>query len=498
MNQEKNNIKEKNFNNYQFNKKRRKTQLPMINAILDIIEKIEKEINKKSKIKCITVEKKSSPSKYDFILNFSSFFKFINDKKCLIQNFCENKDIKLDINIYYSLCIKGNNFELQTKFINEFNKLNLDIKKYELDKLYLQYSQIDNEYNLLMINYEESNNIYILNNDDKELLQNNYSINEVLENKKIRLNFLNSFLDNFSDLYIIFLDENYEKNNEKLIEETIKTDNSEKYLVIHSFQKKNKNKIYLQLENNNKYRKVPIINEIYEEIEKDTKTSYYYIENGKEITHFIYIQDEPNENKELFDVLNGKLATKTIIRPTNFNFKNEYITFFKNYLSQIFNNIEINYNDNNNKNIEINLISVPTKKEIISSELIFPPEQSKLKYSFMKNENSGKIYFNIETDSKAKQFSGNILQYDDLNIVRLTIKYDDQDKKNNPIFSNKVRDMKENEEIKINHDYAIIYDGYMNKNKNNIKNENGILSFENEITMNLNRTFEIFDFNLDE
>ena len=154
--------------------------------------------------------------------------------------------------------------------------------------------------------------------------------------------------------------------------------------------------------------------------------------------------------------------------------------------------------DNNNKNIEINLISEPTKKEIISSELIFPPEQSKLKYSFMKNENSGKIYFNIETDSKAKQFSGNILQYDDLNIVRLTIKYDDQDKKNNPIFSNKVRDMKENEEIKINHDYAIIYDGYMNKNKNNIKNENGILSFENEITMNLNRTLETINFNLDE
>ena len=205
-----------------------------------------------------------------------------------------------------------------------------------------------------------------------------------------------------------------------------------------------------------------------------SKTSYYYIENGKEITHFIYIQDEPNENKELFDVLNGKIATKTIIRPKDFNFKNEYIIFFKNYLSQIFDDIEINYNDNNNKNIEINLISEPTKKEIISSELMFPPEKSKLKYSFMITESTGRIYFNIETDTKAKQFSGNILQYDDFNIVRLTIKYDNQDKNNNIIFSNKDSEMKENEEIKINHDYAIIYDGYMNKSKNNIKSENGI------------------------
>ena len=116
----------------------------------------------------------------------------------------------------------------------------------------------------------------------------------------------------------------------------------------------------------------------------------------------------------------------------------------------------------------------------------------------MTDENNGKIYFYIETDTKAKQFSGNILQYDDFNIVRLTIKYDNQDKNNNIIFSNKVRDMKENEEIKINHDYAIIYDGYMNKSKNNIKSENGILSFENEITMNLNRTLETINFNLDE
>ena len=307
----------------------------------------------------------------------------------------------------------------------------------------------------------------------------------------------------FFRLFFRSLNENNEKNNKKLIEETIKNNNNEKYMVIHSYFKKNKDKIIKKFENNNKYRKVAIINEIYEEIEKHTKTSYYYIENGKEITHFIYIQDEPNENKELFDVLNGKIATKTIIRPKDFNFKNEYIIFFKNYLSQIFNNIEINYNDNNNNNnnIEIKLISEPTKKEIISSELIFPPEKSKLKYSFMTDENNGKIYFYIETDTKAKQFSGNILQYDDFNIVRLTIKYDNQDKnnKNNRlIFSNKDAEMKENEEIKINHDYAIIYDGYMNKSKNNIKSENGILSFENEITMNLNRTLETINFNLDE
>jgi hypothetical protein len=448
--------------------------------------------------KYIPPEKKISFSKYDYIINFSSFFKFINDKKCLIQNFCENKDIKLDINIYNCLCIKGNNFKLQTKFLNELNNLNLDSKKDELGKFYLQYRQIDDEYNLLMINYEENDNIYILNNDDKELLTQNNSINEILENKKISLNFLNSFLAYFSEVYIIFLDEENERNNEKLIEETIKKENMEKYIIIHSYLKKNKDKIKKKFENKKNYRKVAIINERYERIGKDIQMSYYYIENNKEIIHFIYIQDDPNENKEIFDIINEKISTKTIIRPKDFNFKNEYLIFFKNYLSQIFNNIEINYNDNNNNNIEIKLISEPTKKEIISSELIFPPEKSKLKYSFMTDENNGKIYFYIETDTKAKQFSGNILQYDDFNIVRLTIKYDNQDKNNNIIFSNKDSEMKENEEIKINHDYAIIYDGYMNKNKNNIKSENGILSFENEITMNLNRTLETINFNLGE
>ena len=460
--------KNKNLNN---NKKKSRTACPMINAILNIIEKIEKPNN--INIKYIPPEKKISFSKYDYIINFSSFFKFINDKKCLIQNFCENKDIKLDINIYNCLCIKGNNFKLQTKFLNELNK-----------------------YNLLMINYEENDNIYILNNDDKELLTQNNSINEILENKKISLNFLNSFLAYFSEVYIIFLDEENERNNEKLIEETIKKENMEKYIIIHSYLKKNKDKIKKKFENKN-YRKVAIINERYERIGKDIQMSYYYIENNKEIIHFIYIEDNPNENKEIFDIINEKISTKTIIRPKDFNFKNEYLIFFKNYLSQIFNNIEINYNDDNNKNIEIKLISEPIKKEIISSELIFPPKKPQLKYSFFTDEDIGKINFYIETDTKAIQFSGNISTCDNFNIIRLTIKYDDKDRNNNAIFSNKDAEMKENEEIKVDHNIAIIYDGYLNKNNNKIKYVNGILSFESEITTNLNKTLRSFNFNFD-
>ena len=486
--------KNKNLNNYQ---KKHRTECPMINVILNIIEKIEKLNN--SNIKNILPEKKISFSKYNYIINFSSFFKFINDKKCLIQNFCENKDIKLDINIYNCLCIKGNNFKLQTKFLNELNKLNnlnLDSKKDELGKFYLQYRQIDDEYNLLMINYEENDNIYILNNDDKELLTQNYSINEILENKKISLNFLNSFLDYFSEVYIIFLDEENERNNEKLIEETIKKENMEKYIIIHSYLKKNKDKIKKKFENKN-YRKVAIINERYERIGKDIQMSYYYIENNKEIIHFIYIQDDPNENKEIFDIINEKISTKTIIRPKDFNFKNEYLIFFKNYLYQIFNNIEINYNDDNNKNIEIKLISEPNKKEIISSELIIPPKKPQLKYSFFTDEDIGKINFYIETDTKAIQFSGNISTCDNFNIIRLTIKYDDKDRNNNAIFSNKDAEMKENEEIKVDHNIAIIYDGYLNKNNNKIKYVNGILSFESEITTNLNKTLRSFNFNFD-
>ena len=89
---------------------------------------------RKSVDKNLPNEKQLSFSKYNFILNFSSFFQFINDKKCSIHNLCDNKGIKLDINIYYCLCIKGNNFKLQTNFVNEFNKLNLDITKNELGK----------------------------------------------------------------------------------------------------------------------------------------------------------------------------------------------------------------------------------------------------------------------------------------------------------------------------------------------------------------------------
>ena len=225
--------------------------------------------------------------------------------------------------------------------------------------------------------------------------------------------------------------------------------------------------------------------------------SYYYIENTKEIIHFIYIEDDPNENKEIFDIINEKISTKTIIRPKDFNFKNEYLIFFKNYLSQIFNNIEINYNDDNNKNIEIKLISEPIKKEIISSELIIPPKKPQLKYSFFTDEDIGKINFYIETDTKAIQFSGNISTCDNFNIIRLTIKYDDKDRNNNAIFSNKDAEMKENEEIKVDHNIAIIYDGYLNKNNNKIKYVNGILSFESEITTNLNKTLRSFNFNFD-
>ena len=429
-----------------------------------------------------------SYTKYDYILYFKSFLNFIDDKKFIIQNNF-NDSISLQSKIINCLCIKGSNIKLQTKFINEYSKLNFSDNKKEDEKLFLNYLKENNNL-ILLINYEEKYNQYIIN---KNLLKD-YELSEIIEDQIISMNFINFFLDKLSELYILILDENEnEEINEKLIEQTINEKNTEKYMIIHSISQKNKNIVLNKFENE-KYRKNPIIKLFEEEINKDY-ISHYYIENGNELCHFIYIEDnkDSNENKDLFDLIETKLFSYIQIVENNYNFYDKFYQLFNFYISQMFNNIETKIYDDKIGNIEFILSGEDNlEKKIISSELIFPPENFQLKYLYSISKEF--ITFNIETETKATKFAGKIDNEIDLNIVKIsTIKFDDIDRKNNAFFSNKDSEDKNNIEIRISYDEAIIQSGALSKN-NKIKAQNGIISFECPITMNLNQSLGTIHF----
>ena len=464
-----------------------------------ISEKFNKIINKGNETpKKKMIKKLSSESikkdyndlniQYDYILYFKSFLNFIEDKKLIIQNNFED-NISLQSKIINFLCIKGNNFKLQTKFINEYSKLFFSDKKKDDEKLFLNYLKLNNNL-ILLINYEENYNLYKIN----EKLLKNYELSEIIEDQIISMNFINYFLDKYSEIYILILDEEENEDiNEKLIQQTINEKNIEKYLIIHSISQKNKNKLLENFEKEEKYRKNPII-KIFEDEINEVNLTYYYIENGNELCHFIYIKDNENsnENKNLFDLIETKICSFIKIED-NFNFYDKFYELFNFYFSQMFNNIKITGSDDKNRNIVINLLEEENlEKKIISSKLIFPPENFKLKYLYKISEEF--INFYIETETKAKKFAGKINNEFDFNLIKIsTIIFDDIERNNNVIFSNKDSKEKNNIEISISYDEAIIQSGALNKN-NKIKAQNGIISFECPITMNLNKSLETIHF----
>ena len=464
-----------------------------------ISEKFNKIINKGNETpKKKIIKKLSSESikkdyndlniQYDYILYFKSFLNFIEDKKLIIQNNFED-NISLQSKIINFLCIKGNNFKLQTKFINEYSKLNFSDKKKDDEKLFLNYLKLNNNL-ILLINYEENYNLYKIN----EKLLKNYELSEIIEDQIISMNFINYFLDKYSEIYILILDEEENEDiNEKLIQQTINEKNIEKYLIIHSISQKNKNKLLENFEKEEKYRKNPII-KIFEDEINEVNLTYYYIENGNELCHFIYIKDNENsnENKNFFDLIETKICSFIKIED-NFNFYDKFYELFNFYFSQMFNNIKIKGPDDKNRNIVINLLEEENlEKKIISSKLIFPPENFKLKYLYKISDEF--INFYIETETKATKFAGKIDNEFDFNLIKIsTIIFDDIERNNNVIFSNKDSKEKNNIEICISYDEAIIQSGALNKS-NKIKAQNGIISFECPITMNLNKSLETIHF----
>ena len=182
--------------------------------------------------------------------------------------------------------------------------------------------------------------------------------------------------------------------------------------MVHSFNKRNKKKILKEFENKNKYRKKPIMKEKFKERKNENDICYYYIENNKEIVHFIF--DENNnkslENLNLFYMIKSKIIADT--EKKKIIFYDEYKKLFEKYLCLMFDNIKLN-NDNNNI---IQLESTNPIKKIISSDLIFF-DNDKFKYSYITTRDKIKFYF--ETNTKVKTIKGNISQVDLFNLIKL-------------------------------------------------------------------------------
>ena len=393
---------------------------------------------------------------YDFIIYFNSFLKFILDKKYSLQS-SEKKEnnFLLDTVVNYIISIKGNNFLLQTKFLNFYLKFNSkevkeikEIKKVKENSLLLKYEKLDKNHNLLIINYIERKLDYKI---DENLLDE-FEINEIIEDQKISLKFLNNFIDSISNLYILLL--------------------------------------LKEFENKNKYRKNPIMNEKFEETKNENDICYYYIENNKEIVHFIFDEDNNKslENLNLFYMIKSKIIADT--EKKKIIFYDEYKKLFEKYLCLMFDNINLN-NDNNNI---IQLESTNPKKKIISSDLIIF-DNDKFKYSYITTRDKIKFYF--ETNTKVKTIKGNISQVGLFNVIKLdkVIFVQDELKDKSLFFTNKEMNDIIDCYFKISHDKCIICSGALKKT-NNIKSEYGILYFDYDITKDLNpsRTMNFTDF----
>lgn len=414
---------------------------------------------------------------YDFVVNFNSFLKFIIDKEFTIKiSEKKDKDITLDSKIHFTIGIKGKDPILLKKFLN-FLKGIKELNEKEKDEksgLFLKYLALERNYNLLVINYLEKKIDYKI---DEKLLEQ-FELNEILEDKKISLNFLNKVLDSLSNLYLLLLNGNNYKENEKLIKESIKEKEGDIYLVIHSFNKNNKKEILNHFNDNIRYRKNQIINKNFEKTEND-EICYYYIENNKEIVHFFFDEDNYTikDNKDLWNIIKSKI----IIEHQKKNFYEDYKNLFEKYLSLMFENIKLN----NDINGVIKLESIP-KKKIISSNLILIQEP-KLTYSYQIVYNKIKFYF--ETDTKVKSIKANFTQGNLCNLLKLDtviFKQNDSDN-NNLIFTNKEMNDIKDITIKISHNECIICTGPIKKNSNKIKCQKGILYFEYDITQHLNK-----------
>ena len=243
--------------------------------------------------------KNNEMEKYDYIIKFDIFESLFNHKKLNIIN--NSKDNDIYSNIFFCVSIKSTNLSLQSQFINLINGTQFSSEKKKDEILFLAYYDFgkDKTELYLFINYIDDLGF-------NDLIKDEYQVLKDLTNK---------FLINFSDIYILLIDEDdniNEEDKKELINEIVKEKEIKKCFIIHAVSNKNKEKIKEFLENNTK--------------EYSTKSLKYENNNNSNVIHLIYEKDEKNspENKNIITIFDEEFKKNKI---RNENFYDEYYEF---------------------------------------------------------------------------------------------------------------------------------------------------------------------------
>ena len=184
---------------------------------------------------------------------------------------------------------------------------------------------------------------YEFNIDEKEIKNKkdddiNKYIYEKRQEMKIAQKFMNSFISNYSDLVIFFMDENENKN---YLEKIIKNYELEEqiYIIHYITDNRMEKSLMKQFE---KFSSATHTN--FPSGNKAKKAEKYYIEEilsnkcenkNKQIIHYIYYEYEKDRNEDLFNTINAKFKT------ANSNTVN-FIDILKNHLVLYLNQISKN------------------------------------------------------------------------------------------------------------------------------------------------------------
>ena len=142
----------------------------------------------------------------------------------------------------------------------------------------------------------------------------------------------NQFLINFSDIFILLIDEDEQKNekyNQKLINEIINSTNKNECFIIHAVSGQTIKKIRQLLNNKDEYKKKGTYKE---------SNLEYINKNNENIRHFLFQKekDECKENENISNVLEQKIKKEKI---RNENFCEKYYDFIMSHISEKFNKI---------------------------------------------------------------------------------------------------------------------------------------------------------------
>ena len=306
---------------------------------------------------------------FDNKILFSQFFEYNN--KLFLLIYSSNNLINIFNLDDFSII-----FEYKIEFLSCLNY----IIDYNNNKFIILFGNFNGELNLLLLNYSENENKFILENTIKNKLkhfQNNYYSSP--ENIKIIYNKNNDnfifcssksndlFLLNYNNnnLNIIFSDKiNNEENFLKISE--VETDKNEDFIKIILLNMKNSYNLYIKINNNNnnekkfeieKYYKNKFVinfeynNEYLIEFIKISQNLYFYLTN--ENIFFSYFENL-EKNKILFPIDYFKFENQKINKIELLNINNNNILFCLTFINK----------EDNNYNYYIQIIDLQNNKNI--------------------------------------------------------------------------------------------------------------------------------------